>query len=121
MESDFLQELAVVFHVFHHVEQTDGWETIGKEPSVLQCSPHHVLNSPPSGIPCAHRPRLYQHYFESRILHGLCHVAVTTPYVKQRARRGILPHSFENTSVAMAEPERRIFHLEASLISPFGV
>jgi hypothetical protein len=69
MESDCLQELAVVFHVFHNVEETDGRETIGKESSVLKCSPHHVLHSPPPGIPCAHRPRLYQHHFESRVLH----------------------------------------------------
>jgi hypothetical protein len=121
MGSDHLQEFVVVFHVFHHVKQTDGGETIGKKCSVLQCGPHHVLNSPPPGIRSAHRPGLYQNYFESRILHGLCHEAVTTAYVKQGTRRGILSHRFEDAGVAMTEPERRIFDLEADLIPPFGV
>src|ERR1700693_4805620 len=64
---------------------------------------------------------LDQCYFDPRILHTLNNKTIPTTDVENRSRGRILFHCFENASVPMSKPERRILNLEACLISPIGV
>src|SRR4051794_39275072 len=62
-----------------------------------------------------------QHYLIADVLHTLSHESVAAPDVEHRSKRRILLHSLKNACIAVPEPERNVFHAEASFIAPVGV
>src|SRR4029077_2529678 len=106
VDPDCLQKFVVVLHVFHHVEQTDGGETSRNESGILECGMHHLLDSSPSGVHNTRCPGFYEHYFQPRILHRPGDEPVATADIEERTCRRKLAYRFEDTGVAMPEPER---------------
>ena len=96
-----------------HIEQANSRKRSRQHAGVLQGRPHYLPYAAPDSVSNAGKPGLHKDDLQAGLLEGRRDTSIPATNIKERAGGGEESHGFQDATVSMLEPKRRLFYRKA--------